>query len=632
MRAEQIAKTLGGASRSGSNWSCKCPAHDDRRSSLSVMDGEKGLVVHCHAGCSQDDVINALKIEQLWPTSRTEPPKSLPPPVQVNIGSGKGRIVSTYDYTDEHGQLLYQAVRYEPKDFRQRKPMPDGSWSWSIKDVRRVLYRLPEVLAAIAEGKPILVCEGEKDVEAARSLGMVATCNAMGADNGHGNKWFPEFGEVLTNADVIIIPDQDEPGERHADWVIQTLTGKAKSIRVAVPKSGKDFADWIAADPDLTLDEILKDAFDVTEGFEAEKPNLTKFEFVDVSDLVADIKPVNWVVRDYLERDSIALVYGPPGGGKSFLSVDLACSVATDTEWMGHKVHPGSVFYIAGEGHNGLARRFRAWEIARAITIPKGALFKSAGAMQVLDEQSALEASETIAALVESTGNMPSLVVIDTLARNFGSGDENSTSDMSKFIQHVDTYIRSRFKCCVLLVHHSGHNAERARGSSALKAAVDAEYEISKDDSGNVRVRTTTMNDAEIPPDLLLKLKGIELDGVLDEDGAPVTSAVLDIADDLVNSKVAERGDGSPIFARDVLLILHRGWIPSRALGEALDASEATARKAVEILVRYGFVAMTGNGRSKKGEITPEGLKAVSLTGAFLTQKDKPFYKRGNDD
>ena len=146
------------------------------------------------------NVISHLRHLGLWPDSgKSEGTRALPPPVQVNLGkpaaekpapSNRGRIVATYDYTDEHGELLYQAVRYDPKDFRQRAPNPDGSWSWSIKGVKRVLYRLPEVLAAVAEGKAIYICEGEKDVEAARALGLVATCNAMGADNGTGNKWF----------------------------------------------------------------------------------------------------------------------------------------------------------------------------------------------------------------------------------------------------------------------------------------------------------------------------------------------------------------------------------------------------------------------------------------------------------
>jgi 5S rRNA maturation endonuclease (ribonuclease M5) len=613
--AETIARHLGGATRAGDNWSCRCPAHEDKRASLSIKDGPDGkLLVHCHAGCAQDDVINSLKIAGLWSTAKAAPVRQAPA-VQINLGQGKGSIVETYDYVDEHGELLYQAVRYEPKDFRQRRPDGDG-WSWSIKGVRRVLYRLPDVMAAVADGQTIYICEGEKDVETARALGLAATCNAMGADNGSGNKWLAEFADVLVNADVVVVPDNDEAGTRHAEWVIQTLTGKARSIGVVVPKAGKDLTDWVNSG--ATRGDIEASAMDA---LEVETPP-PRFPFLDVAQLVGDIRPINWLVRDYLERDSIALVYGAPGGGKSFMTVDLAASVAMGQPWMGHKVNQGRVFYIAGEGHNGLARRFRAWEVSRTVPLTPGQLFKSAGAMQVLDEELVIDVANQIEQACPDAP--PAMVVIDTLARNFGAGDENSTEDMSRFITHVDRHLRQRFGCCVLLVHHSGHNMERARGSSALKAAVDAEYEISKDDSGNVKLRTTKMKDAELPPELMLQLKGVELPGVVDEDGQPVTSAVLELAGDLVGTKVAERTDKSTITAKDALEVLAKGWLSIRALGEALTCSKRQAENVMANLRRYGYTTDKA--------LTQEGMDALSRTGYTITRQDQPFYKRGDEE
>jgi len=614
--AESIAKHLGGATKSGNEWSCKCPAHDDKRASLSITEKQDGkLLVHCHAGCEQSLVVSELKARSLWPSAKTTPEQPLPPPVQINLGLAKGQITAEYSYTDKHGELLYQALRYEPKDFRQRAWV-DGKWVWSIKGVRRVLYRLPEVLAAVAESKTIYVCEGEKDVEAARSIGLVATCNAMGADNGTGNKWLPEFGETLKGADVVVVPDQDAPGIRHAEWVISTLGGKAKSVKVVNPAAGKDLADWIAAGATpADIEAAAIDAFAVEKSSDIS----TGFQFFDVSELIADIKPIDWLVKRFFETDSLALIYGAPGGGKSFFAVDIACSIATGTPWMSNDVKQGQVFYIAGEGHNGLARRFKAWETARGVTIEAGRIFKSGGAMQALDEESVKEVSDMIADQVQVSGEMPGGIVIDTLARNFGSGDENSTEDMSKFIQHVDKWLRQRFKCCVIIVHHSGHNMERARGSSALKAAVDAEYEISKDDSGNVKIRTTKMKDAELPGDLILRLKGVELPGLFDEDGEPVTSAVLEVADDLINSKVAELPNGKAITAKQVLEILDRGWLSQHALGEALECSSGTANKIMKTLKRYGYVG--------EKVITDEAKQALSRIGHNILGHDKPVWK-----
>ena len=625
--AEDIARRLGAARKAGDDWSCKCPAHEDNKASLSIKDGQNGkILVHCHAGCHQDDVVNQIKLIDMWPT--VEKRKYEPPKVVINLVSpsapGKGTIAATYDYVDEHGELLYQAVRYEPKDFRQRRPLPEGGWSWSIKGVRRVLYRLPEVLEAVAKGEDIFICEGEKDVEAARAIGLVATCNAMGADNGAGNKWMSEFGAIFKGANVIVVPDQDEAGKRHADWVLSTLDGHAKNLGIANPKVGKDLSDWLASG--ITKDDIFRATEDYSD-HSGEKYS-THSRLLDISELIIDIKPINWIVRDYVENDSLALIYGAPGSGKSFFTVDLACSIATGHEWMGHKVTQGGVFYIAGEGHNGLARRFKGWEESHATKIKPGQIFKSAGATQMMSEDHITELSEDIYQTSEQTGQKPSAIIFDTVARNFGQGDENSTQDMSRVIALVDEHIRQRFQCLVVFVHHSGHNAERARGSSALKAAVDSEYEVTKDESGNVTIRGTKMKDAELPPELVLKLKSVELPGVFDEDGEAVTSAYLGTPDDLIHSKVAETTDGKKILASDVLNVLQADWLSNKKLGMALGLTQASAQRAVKALVSYGFIAMAGSGRAREGRVTTEGLQALSRTGNKLTEQHKPAWKR----
>ena len=133
----------------------------------------------------------------------------------------------------------------------------------------------------------------------------------------------------------------------------------------------------------------------------------------------------------------------------------------------------------------------------------------------------------------------PSLVVLDTLARNFGGGDENSTQDMSRFVAACDT-IRNTYKCTLLVVHHSGHSDKhRARGAIALKAALDAEYQLVKKDS-QLTLTSTKMKDAEIPSPLTLELTSIELPGLMDDYGSPVTSAALDIVDADVEAIVSQ--------------------------------------------------------------------------------------------
>jgi hypothetical protein len=166
-----------------------------------------------------------------------------------SVHSDKPRIISIYDYADERGDLLFQVVRYDPKDFRQRRPDGRGGWISSLGETRRVLYRLPELRAAIAFDEVVYVVEGEKDVDALGAKKLVATCNPGGA-----GKWRSEYSECLRGADVVIIGDNDPAGRNHAQQVAGALNGIAKRVRVVdiakvwqeCPEKG-DISDWFEA-------------------------------------------------------------------------------------------------------------------------------------------------------------------------------------------------------------------------------------------------------------------------------------------------------------------------------------------------------------------------------------------------
>ena len=164
---------------------------------------------------------------------------------KTNGGGTAFNIIETYDYRNEAGELLYQVCRLQPKDFRQRKPNGRGGWTWKLGDVRRVLYRLPELIEAVASGYLIFIAEGEGKVDALRELGLAAT----GAPGGAG-KWRPEFGEHFRGADVVLLPDNDEPGWKHVHEVGAALAGIAARTRVLVLPglaSKGDVRDWLNA-------------------------------------------------------------------------------------------------------------------------------------------------------------------------------------------------------------------------------------------------------------------------------------------------------------------------------------------------------------------------------------------------
>jgi hypothetical protein len=164
--------------------------------------------------------------------------------------NGSSENVATYDYTDESGNLIFQCVRSKPKDFWQRRPDGKGGWINNLQGARRVLYRLPEVLAA----STVCVAEGEKDVDNLRSLDLTATTNPLGA-----GKWRDEYSEKLRGKNVVIFGDADEPGQAHVEQVIASLIGKAKSIKhVALPDGFHDVSDYIASLPPDKAQDIIR--------------------------------------------------------------------------------------------------------------------------------------------------------------------------------------------------------------------------------------------------------------------------------------------------------------------------------------------------------------------------------------
>jgi putative DNA primase/helicase len=224
MTAAQIARALPKCRKAGKGWIVCCPAHEDNNPSLSISEQDGTLLVHCHGPCDQSAVVEALKGLGLWPEYAS--PK---------MPTTERRIVATYDYSDAAGQLLYQVVRYLPKDFRPRYSDGAGGWIWK-KHPNQVLYQLPEVL----EAPIVFVVEGEKDVEKLREHGFVATTNAGGAKA----LWLPQFTEALRGREVILIPDNDAPGRQRAAAIARALLGQVSKLTALELEDSKDISDW----------------------------------------------------------------------------------------------------------------------------------------------------------------------------------------------------------------------------------------------------------------------------------------------------------------------------------------------------------------------------------------------------
>lgn len=208
----------------------RCPAHDDREPSLQISEGADGRVLlKCFAGCSVEDITRVMGI-----TTR-----------DLFLPRERAELVATYDYRDARDNLVFQVLRYDPKTFKQRRPDGHGGWLWNTKGIKRPLYQLPKVQAAIAAHQMVYLVEGEKDANNLEALGLTATTNAGGAQ-----KWAPSYTHALRGAHVIILPDNDEPGGKHAVLIAKALLPVVANVKVVLlpdlPPKG-DVSDWLAA-------------------------------------------------------------------------------------------------------------------------------------------------------------------------------------------------------------------------------------------------------------------------------------------------------------------------------------------------------------------------------------------------
>ncbi|WP_020157040.1 AAA family ATPase [Methylobacter marinus] len=269
--------------------------------------------------------------------------------------------------------------------------------------------------------------------------------------------------------------------------------------------------------------EAMRDKLTTDNSGTSGKP---EFELIAASELTLKPKPINWLVRNLLERESISLLYGAPASGKSLFALDWGFCIAKGMKWEGRPTQQAGVVIIAGEGFAGYARRLKALEIKHGIKAP-GNLLLSKQSAQLQDPGSC----DDVVKAIQKSCIKPGLIIIDTLNRNIDA-DENSSRDIAAFISNLDQFFKP-LGAAVLVVHHSGHNESgRSRGSSAIRAAMDAEYCVSKDEN-TVNLSCTKAKDFEPPKPLDFALQQVSLDW-LDDEMTPLTSVYLEYSGETI--------------------------------------------------------------------------------------------------
>lgn len=246
-----------------------------------------------------------------------------------------------------------------------------------------------------------------------------------------------------------------------------------------------------------------------------------EFELVKIKDLVANPVNITWTIRHLIEENGVSLIYGKYGCGKSLVAFDMAYCVAAGINWHGKAVKKAPVVVLAGEGHSGIGDRFNALNRQYGGEFPDN-LYLSCIAARLSDSVNADWVMQAVNKVCGDAG----LVIIDTLNRNFGIGDENSTRDMTQFITNVDNVFRNTGKT-VIIVHHSGKNAAAgSRGSITLPGSVEAELSITNN-GGVVKIEIEKQKNYKKIDDMSLKFKEVDLER-LDDEGEKVVSLVLE--------------------------------------------------------------------------------------------------------
>jgi AAA domain len=452
MTAREILRLLKRVRRNGTRWTALCPAHPDSNPSLSISESDGRVLLHCHAGCTPETVVATLglKMADLFIHSRDITPN----------------IVATYDYVDESGKLLFQVVRRDPKGFSQRRPDGRGGWHWNLDGARRVLYRLPSLIGSDL----VLICEGEKDCESAREMGLVATCNPGGA-----GKWRPQYSESLRGKHIVIVPDRDEPGIKHGFEVARSVIELAASVKMIDLPTGKDLSDWadgVRSGAREKLGALIDATHSLTSEGTAQWPTESPpepgrgFRFTSLGELMHEPDElVAWLVEGLLPAGGLSLVAAKPKVGKSTLARCLALSVARGEPFLGRTVAQGPVIYLALEEKREEVKKHFGDLGARGI---EPIVIHCAAAPQ--DALTALQE--------EIKRRRPALVIIDPILRMTRLKDANDYAQVSNALEPLMSLAREN-TAHLLMVYHlvKGERAEASDailGSTAFFAAVDS--------------------------------------------------------------------------------------------------------------------------------------------------------------
>ena len=570
----------------------KCPFHQDNNPSLSV-DSQRGLF-HCF-GCGSKGSVIDFQMKR----------HSMSYPEALESLSGKADrplvrqgLSETYDYRDVLGGLVFQVVRKEPKGFHQRRPDGEGGWIYNLEGVESIPYNLYEVIQA----HRVLITEGEKDAEALRRIGLVASTNPGGA-----GKWRSSYNQYFKNKEVIILPDNDVAGKNHALLVARNLEPVASSVKIVkLPNldEKQDVSDWLEKGGDKrqlsilvrATDEWENDDFAVSNDIATNRPLL-----IPLRDLLDEpYEEMSWLVDDMLPKGGFSVLASRPKVGKSVLARCLALCIAKGKTFLGREVTRGPVIYYSLEERRPeVAKHFREM----------GAL----GDEQIFIYDGSTPLSEIVEVQADVNAVKPALIIIDTL---FKFARVESVGNYIQTIRALDPLLRLARSTGthVLSVHHSTKNPKQeissVLGSTGIVASVDTTI-LEKRDKYNVRTILTEQRYGKDLEETIL---------YLDE-----TTKTLSIgrtrAEEHVSSIESEIME---------VMELHNVLSTEDDILDRVQGSTGPKRQALRNLVKNSRIQRTGSGR-KSDPYKYVRFLVHQYSSKRADEKDEVASKSNND-
>jgi len=575
-------------------------------------------------------------------------------------GKARSKIVKTYDYVDEYGALLFQVCRFEPKDFRQRKPdrnKPDG-WSWSVKGVRRVPYRLSDLIEVLASERVVFIVEGEKDVDNLWHVGIPATTNAGGA-----GKWHAELSEFFRSADVVVIPDYDPqkrnpktnepmfhddgrpvlPGQDHAQEIAAALVDVGARVRVLelwqhwpdMPLKG-DVSDWLKAGGTADGLYALVDETPLWAPGKEAPGAPSPLRILTKADFIKDFRPPDYLIEGLLQRRFVYSLTGVTGHAKSAIALLLSELVSSNrTTWLGsHRVEQGRVAYFVGENPDDIRMRVIGADSKRPddeqplrdniVFIPGifdiGAMFTT---------------------LHQRLGKLGSfdLIIVDTSAAYFLGNEELSNTQMGAHARMLRRLTELPGGPCVLVLSHPIKHAVEPtqllpRGGGAFLAEMDGNFTAWKHDEVLVQLHYTKLRGPGFEP-LTFRLETIRTERLVDNKGRsiPTVRAVaisqseedqqqrnIHSDDEHVLAARLRYGDDQQVSIADLATAC--GW----TFGDGSPA-KSRVQKALERLEKAKPAALAYRDRGR-WLLTEKGKDAARKVTLRLAQEERSNHTR----